>query len=162
MLLQAERYSVELGWNVFAREAEKVSLAKAWTETIAFPDAVTSPITYDDSEPIAASAGAAATGASHLAVGGLRLTKNNKTYQNDTLNTTNKTEGWNAEFEIKEAMINLESAASPQSVTHTPYVSVNYMLGNADSARPGTLGMGASYEFAQNNSSLSQWQRPPC
>jgi hypothetical protein len=158
LLLQAERYSVELGWNVFAREAEKVSLAKAWTETIAFPDAVTSPITYDDTEPTTVSAGAAATGASHLAVGGLRLTKNNKTYQNDTLNTTNKTEGWNAEFEIKEAMINLESAASPQSVTHTPYVSVNYMLGNADSARPGTLGMGASYEFAQNNSSLSQWQ----
>ena len=158
LLLEAERYSVELGWNVFAREAEKVSLAKAWTETIAFPDAVTSPITYDDSEPVTVSAGANATGAPHLAVGGLRLTKNNKTYQNDTLNTTNKTEGWNAEFEITEKMINLESAASPQSVTHTPYVSVNYMLGDADSDRPGALGVGASYEFAQNNSSLSQWQ----
>lgn len=155
LLLQAERYSVELGWNVFAREAEKVALTKAWSETIAFPEATISPFTTFDSADDAYN-----LAANKFAHNGLLLTKNNKTYRNDALNTTNPAvdTAWNADFEITEKMIDLESAASPQSITHTPYVSVNYMLGDADSDRPGTLGVGASYEFAQNNSSLSQWQ----
>ena len=155
LLLEAERYSVELGWNVFAREAEKVALTKSWTENIAFPEATISPFTSYDS-----TAAGNNLLANKVAHNGLLLTKNNKTYRNDALNTTNPAvdTAWNADFEITEKMIDLESAASPQSITHTPYVSVNYMLGDADSDRPGTLGVGASYEFAQNNSSLSQWQ----
>ena len=153
LLLEAERYSVELGWNVFAREAEKVALTKSWTENIAFPEATISPFTTFTSD-------VDNLNANKLTHNGLLLTKNNKTYRNDALNTTNPAvdTAWNADFEITEKMIDLESAASPQSITHTPYVSVNYMLGDADSDRPGTLGVGASYEFAQNNSSLSQWQ----
>lgn len=140
LLMSSANCFVELGWNISAHQAEKVSLTKAWTEEIAFPDAVTSPLRR-----------------------GLLLTGKNTTYKNDTQDvttfdtTTPANTSWNADYEIKESDINLESAASPQSITHAPYASLNYAFGDANSSRPGTIGVGGEYEFSQNNAAMSKW-----
>jgi len=153
MVLQSEKCLVEFGWNIFAREAEKVTLTSAWSENIAFPEATISPFVEFPGTP------ANNPKDQLLRNNGLLLSKNNKTFNNDALTTTQGSDiVWNSAFEITEAMLNLESAASPQVITHTPYVSANYTWGDTSSDRPGSVGVGASYEFAQNNNSLNQWQ----
>ena len=39
LVMNSENYMIEMGWNIFAREAEKVALTQAWSENIAFPEA---------------------------------------------------------------------------------------------------------------------------
>lgn len=151
--LQARNYQVELGWNVSAREAEKVSLTTAWAENIAFPEATISPFVQFPGDVADNPKDAA------LRHNGLLLAKNNKTYNNDALSTTTGADTtWNSAFEITSEMLDLESAASPQSVSHTPYASFNYAWGDADSDYPGYVGLGGSYKFTQTNRDLNQWQ----
>lgn len=139
LVMQSDKCFVELGWNISAREAEKVSLTKSWSETIAFPEATYSPLRD-----------------------GLRLAANNKSYKNDALSVSqydavSSTGTWNSAFEITEKQIDLNSAATPQSVSHTPYASLHYTWGDANSSRPGSIGVGGSYEFAQNNAKMNEW-----
>jgi len=139
LVMQSDKCFVELGWNISAREAEKVSLTKSWSETIAFPEATYSPLRD-----------------------GLRLAANNKSYKNDALSVSifdlsSAANTWNSAFEITEKQIDLNSAATPQSVSHTPYASLHYTWGDANSSRPGSIGVGGSYEFAQNNAKMNEW-----
>jgi hypothetical protein len=134
-VMQSDKSFVELGWNISARQAEKTSLTKSWTETIAFPDATITPLN-----------------------GSLLLARENTTYRNGSLTTTKEADTtWQTAFEITEAQINLESAATPQSISHTPYASLHYTWGDANSSRPGSIGVGGSYEFTQNNARMNEW-----
>jgi len=137
LLIQSNKCKIELGWNLFIRQAEKISLVDPWTEEIAFPDAVHSPFQTDDV--------------------GVALTMQNKTYKNGrdlstiTSFSTDDTKVWDA-YKVHENQINLKSAASPRAITNTPYATIHYDLGETKS-----IGVGGSYEFADSNAKMNEW-----
>ncbi len=58
-------------------------------------------------------------------------------------------------FAITEADVNLDSAASPAALVHTPYLTLGYAW---DSDCKPAVSVGASYEFsAGNNRAISNW-----
>lgn len=70
-------------------------------------------------------------------------------------NTNNVFSSSNGMFEIKQAYLDIESAASNTVLSHSIYTSVG-MTHNANGT-PLMLSVGGSYEFAGANNSLEQW-----
>jgi hypothetical protein len=121
-------WDLEAGYNLFAREAECVSL--------------------DDSFP--------QTAAVKASVGQGRTNKYRRI--NDDLNPLNDLVFTAANYEaaiIKESDIDLESAAHPCVISHTIYGALGYRF--EDYCYPMFVGAGASYEFGGGNEALDRW-----
>lgn len=151
---KAEKFSAELGWNVFGRAQECVKFACSWDAAPAFADSSyiggvalnNSRTIYNDAQTMAANATANlnnVNGAGHV-----------YNLANTTLNTT-ANQNLYEQFAITEDQANLASAATPAAVIQTPYAVLGYAWGCGD-YKP-VFSIGAQYEFTGNNRALNQW-----
>lgn len=149
---KAEKFSAELGWNVFGRAQECVKFACSWDKAPAFADSSyiagvalnNSRTIYNDAQTMSANATADLLYRSgqvlNLAQTELNSTANQNLYD---------------QFVITEAQVNLASAATPAAVIQTPYAVLGYAWGCGD-YKP-VFSIGAQYEFTGNNRALNQW-----
>ncbi len=121
-----DKYTLGLGYSTFIRQAEKVELAKAW----AYPEA-----TITDYEFTTNNANRFRTiGTEYI-----------------DLNTTTAATG----ITVKEADIDLGSAAHPAAVSHALQLTGGYH--HKCEKRPYALEAGGSYEFSRQNTAMSRW-----
>ena len=151
---KSEKFSAELGWNVFGRAQECVKFACDWDAAPAFADASyiagvglnNSRTIYNDAQTMVANATANLNFAN----------VNGRVYNlaNTILNSTANADLY-SQFVITEAQVNLASAATPAAVINTPYAVLGYAFGCGD-YKP-VVSIGAQYEFTGNNRALNQW-----
>lgn len=149
---KAEKFSAELGWNVFGRAQECVKFACSWDAAPAFADSSylggvglnNSRTIYNDAQTMAVNAVADLAYHSgnvlNLAQTAINSADNQNLYQ---------------QFVITEDQVNLSSAATPAAVINTPYAVLGYAWGCGD-YKP-VFSIGAQYEFTGNNRAVNQW-----
>ncbi|MBM18254.1 MAG: hypothetical protein CL947_04275 [Epsilonproteobacteria bacterium] len=131
--MQSDCFRAEMGWNIFARSKECVEFACPWDKAPAFAG-------------------------SNYVLPGLN---NARTIYNDatlselspSINSAVTADNYD-DFAIVEADVNLDSAATPAALIHTPYLSLGYAW---DSDCKPAVSMGASYEFSAGNRALNKW-----
>jgi hypothetical protein len=142
------RWELEFGYNMWARQCEKVTLKNPCTSTIAL-------VGFDNTTGDVSFTGAPATGSINRAVtiretfspaniptfGGAAPTLTAAIYANNV---------------IQAGDINLESAAHPATLSHTIYGSAGYNF-DLCGCWPLFAGFGGSYEFASCNLALERW-----
>lgn len=151
---KAEKFSAELGWNIFGRAQECVKFACAWDAAPAFADASylggvglnNSRTIYNDAQTMAANA-----------VDSLDNTNSAGRVFNLANTQLNSTANQNLydQFVITEDQVNLSSAATPAALIQTPYAVLGYAWGCGD-YKP-IFSIGAQYEFTGNNRAINQW-----
>jgi hypothetical protein len=120
-------FQAELGYNFFVRSAECVKLACPWVP-----------------------------GPALKAIGGLGATNNVQQINNNFGGVNNTPVADYNNNLIQASDLNLESAAHPATITHTPYVALGYRWDDCEN--PVFLGAGGSYEFARdNNLGMDRW-----
>lgn len=145
---KSDCFRAEMGWNVLARTKECVEFSCPWTQKPAF--------------------------ASPNFLPGVGLNNLRTIYNDSTLSEVNfqvspgdfgagllvgadatpDTDLY-AKHAITEADVDLDSAATPSSLVHTPYLTLGYAW---DSDYKPVVSVGGSYEFsAGNNRAISQW-----
>lgn len=149
---KAEKFSAELGWNVFGRAQECVKFACSWDKAPAFADSSylggvglnNGRTIYNDAQTTVANAVA------DLSYHGGNVLNLAQTELNSTAN-----QNLYDQFVITEDQANLASAATPAAVIQTPYAVLGYAWGCGD-YKP-VFSIGAQYEFTGNNRALNQW-----
>jgi len=125
---KSQRCDLELGWNFFAREAECVRLANAFTPAFAMK----SPLGAGATMPV-------------------------RTINNNFL-AANQLAFSAANFStslIQESDLDLESAAHPAVLSNSIYGAAGYRWD--DRCYPMFAGFGGNYEFGKDNSVLNRW-----
>ena len=131
--LESGDFKADFGWNVLVRQQEKVELVDDWTTGIAFVDASTEEFSFFNNQRTIFNDAYQSVPYAYPAVDG----------DEDSYNLGT----------IKESDLNLDSASSPIAFTNTPYLALGYAWDEGASA----LSFGASYEFSQTNSYMTQW-----
>jgi hypothetical protein len=122
-------FQAELGYNFWAKDAEKIKLDRPWEGTQAFA-------AIDD-------AGGSA---------GANLINRAITIK-ETFEDCNVAYG--ANLAIRAQDLDLQSASSPSALTHTFYGSLGYRWD--DWCYPTFVGLGGSYELADDYGAISRW-----
>ena len=153
IMLESAHFKGELGCGMMSRQSEKVKLANAWAAgTVAL---------------------AASNAASGISNGGTATVNPGRTiFNNNVLDqiapaaasfATGTTVGnyiiTQAEYVancVAQTDLNLDSAASPASLSYIPYLALGYAWG--EDATPGFVNVGGSYEFTLQNTITNQWQ----
>lgn len=129
------RFTGEIGYNFWARQAEKVSLKNPWVAGPAF-------VGINDISSI-----------EFVAQRINRAIQIGEDFQ--AANTTPATADAYARLAIQETDLNLSSAAHPGALSNTIYAYVGY---DADwCCWPMHLGIGGSYEFSGENTAINRW-----
>lgn len=150
----SECFRAELGWNLLARTKECVEFSCPWTQKPAFADSSyvsglalnNNRTIYNDSQGTSVNASTNNLRTDNTAGGILTL---------DQVSTNSATaKAHYTDFVITDADVNLDSAATPASITHTPYASLGYAW---DSDCKPVVSVGAQYEFSAGNVALNKW-----
>ena len=152
IMLESAHFKGELGCGMMSRQSEKVKLANAWaagTVALAASNAdginnnctasVNPGRTIFNNNVLDQIAPAAASFATGNTVGNVIITQ--------------------AEYVancVAQTDLNLDSAASPASLSYIPYLALGYAWG--EDATPGFVNVGGSYEFTLQNTITNQWQ----
>ena len=152
IMLESAHFKGELGCGMMSRQSEKVKLANAWaagTVALAASNAdginnnctasVNPGRTIFNNNVLDQIAPAAASFATGTTVGNYIITQ--------------------AEYVancVAQTDLNLDSAASPASLSYIPYLALGYAWG--EDATPGFVNVGGSYEFTLQNTITNQWQ----
>lgn len=153
---KSDCFRAELGWNVLARTKECVEFSCPWNTKPALASGnftlgsglnnartIYNDATLSEVNPGVATVSIIPTDSVFLNsdIGaGVTPTTASETY---------------AKFALTEADVNLDSAATPSSLVHTPYLTLGYAW---DSDYKPVISVGGSYEFsAGNNRAISQW-----
>lgn len=156
----SECFRAELGWNVFARTKECVEFSCPWDSKPAFADASyatgvglnNNRTIYNDAQLMSVNQALVPNGdtpeglSMNTSVGFL----NGETNANALISGKANYEA----FAITDKDVNLDSAATPASIVHTPYASLGYAW---DSECKPAVSVGAQYEFSQGNTALQKW-----
>lgn len=124
----ASHFNAEIGCNFYAREAECIKLACCWQEGPAFKSINQDALGETNSVQTIASDFADANGMT------LAQYENNLIHEDD---------------------LDLSSASHPGLMTYNIYGSMGYRWDDCN--RPHFIGMGGSWEFAQDNLGLNRW-----
>lgn len=151
LVYKGEVYNMEVGYNFFARCAEKVELCPGWQVGPGIAGFNQVNVLNDDARINSADVGKVGTASNAT------ISKFNGVALIDTEDTTALINGthrviFNA---IKESDINLRSAAHPAVITNTFYGSAGARWD--DKEYPPFVGVGGSYEFSWDNTGLNRW-----
>lgn len=128
-------FTAQLGWNTMLRQKENVRLAQAWAYTPVFVDCSDLHTNY---------------------INGKR-TIYNDAYESTIVPADESSYNENTEYArwiITENMLNVQQAGSPATISNTPFVNLSYSWDSE--CCPGSINLGASYEFAMDNSYIEQ------
>jgi len=129
------RFSGEAGYNFFCRDAECVELCN-WCDTVAFVSC------------------GSQSGSDVIGVANRFRTITH--CNNDCLGSDSSfSEDQYNENTIKQADLDLNSAAAPCQTQHTFYANLGYRWDDIE--YPTFVGVGGSYEFAPDNTGLNRW-----
>ena len=156
---RSECFRGELGWNMYARSKECVKFACDWDKAPAFADSSyiagvglnNNRTIYNDSQNTVVNATAnllKSTEYNHPGTTGNVLNLAAQTINSDD----NK--ALYSQFAITEDQVNLDSAATPSSVTYTPYASLGYAW--SGDCKP-AVSVGGEYAFSLGNRALNKW-----
>ncbi|MBI2353296.1 hypothetical protein HYV11_03595 [Candidatus Dependentiae bacterium] len=151
---RAECFRAELGWNLFARSKECVKFACNWDQAPAFADASyiagiglnNNRTIYNDSQTTCFNATASLVTTDNSLEKVINLT-NTAINSDDNKNTYDQ-------FAISQDQVNLDSAASPAALIHTPYASLGYAW--SSDCKP-AVSVGGEYSFSLSNSAINKW-----
>ena len=152
IMLESAHFKGELGCGMMSRQSEKVILANAWAAgTVA----------------LAASNATSINSESVVSINPGRTIFNNAVLDQVAPAAASFDDGANlsgttltaAEYAancVEQTDLNLDSAASPASLSYIPYLALGYAWG--EDATPGFVHVGGSYEFTLQNTFSNQWQ----
>jgi len=170
VVMCGERFKAEFGWNVHARTRECVELACSWDAAPAFADSSylggiglnNNRTIYNDSQTTTVNA-VDSVGRGYT-MANMPLTGITTGAQTDGsfLVTPTGTQDANvaavaalySNFALGEDDINYDSASTPGSISHTPYLTLGCSF---DCDWSPVVAIGASYEFNAGNKTLNQW-----
>lgn len=141
-VFNSSRFSAEVGYNFFARDAECVELCN-WSGTVAFLDCQAQ---TDDQD-----------GMSNYWHGVANASRTINTCNNSDdgdVPTANLETYYNNRV-VKQADLDLNSAAAPCQNQHTLYANIGYRWDEANF--PTFVSLGGSYEFSPDNAGLNRW-----
>lgn len=131
LIFERGGWATELGFNLFARQAEKAELACRWQEGPGI-------VGIDTNDAAVLHTKRVASMPIYIPASSFVGVDTNPTY-----------------IPIKETELNLQSAAHPACLSHTIYGAMGYRTTACDC--PWFLGIGASYEFSADNTALTRW-----
>jgi len=140
VVLETGSFKGEFGWNILARQGEKVSLVNDWADnSIAFVDA----------------SNAIDSNGYTYSMFNMNRTIYNDAYQSAPAPNEVSLEvaAYNAAT-ISASDLNLESAASQAALINTPYLVVGYAFNEEKSS---VLSFGGSYETCATNAYITNW-----
>lgn len=155
IMLESDHFKGELGCGMLSRQAEKVKLANPWAAgTVA----------------LAASNPTGVNNNSFATVNPARTIFNNAVLDQvapaaalpvvaaGNISITNPiiTQAEYTQYCVEQTDLNLDSAASPASLSYIPYLALGYAWG--EDKTPGFVNLGGSYEFTLQNTTSNQWQ----
>lgn len=150
----SECFRAEMGWNVFARTKECVEFSCPWDKKPAFADSSSvGGMALNNNRTIYNDAQLMSVNATGSSLSTLNANASIQTLAATDLNSAASKNQYDS-FAIEEKHVNLDSAATPASIVHTPYATVGYAW---DSECKPALSLGAQYEFGQGNTALSKW-----
>lgn len=151
---RSECFRGELGWNMYARSKECVKFACDWDKAPAFADSSyiagiglnNNRTIYNDSQTTCFNATANLVTSDNAGATVINLAGT------DIASDDNK--AVYSQFAISEEQVNLDSAATPSSVTYTPYASLGYAW--SSDCKP-AVSVGGEYAFSLGNRALNKW-----
>lgn len=151
---RSECFRGELGWNMYARSKECVKFACDWDKAPAFADSSyiagiglnNNRTIYNDSQTTCFNATANLVKSDNSGTVVINLAGE------DIASDANK--AVYSQFAIDQDQVNLDSAATPSSVTYTPYASLGYAW--SGDCKP-AVSVGGEYAFSLGNRALNKW-----
>ena len=152
IMLESDHFKGELGCGMMSRQSEKVKLANAWAAgTVAL--AASNPTGINNNSFATVNPGRTIFNNNVLdqvAPAAASFTTGT-TAGNETITQAEYTQ-----YCVQQTDLNLDSAASPASLSYIPYLALGYAWG--EDKTPGFVHVGGSYEFTLQNTFSNQWQ----